>query len=435
MPGKRIVFCTYGSLGDVYPFLSLARELKSRGHSPVIATPPFYRHLVESEGIEFHPVRPDLDANDPELLRKVMAKNTGGRFIICDIIMPTLRDAYEDTADAAKGADLLVTHPLTFSAMLYARKTGIPWASVALAPVSMYSAYDPSIITGLPFAEKIATWGPFLQRQLLKFLRISFEPMAKPLRKFEKELGLPSVPNPLFFGHSEKLALALFSPILAAPQRDWPSNAHATGFPFFGHGEGNPPDLEQFLDSGEPPVVFTLGSSAVGVAGDFFQQSVEAVQSLGKRAVLLIGRDPRNQPKQALPQGVIAVQYAPHAALFPRASVIVHQGGVGTTGEAMRSGRPMLVVPYSHDQPDHAARLGKLGIARYIPREKYNAKIAAQEIQQLLGDKNYAQRAADIGRKVRCENGVAAACDLLSQLLDKSSVRERVIQRTETIVA
>jgi UDP:flavonoid glycosyltransferase YjiC (YdhE family) len=92
--------------------------------------------------------------------------------------------------------------------------------------------------------------------------------------------------------------------------------------------------------------------------GDFFRESAEAARRLGRRAVLLTGRDPRNQPVGELPAGVIAVPYAPHAAVFPRAAVVVHQGGIGTTGEAMRAGRPMLVVPYSHDQPDHAARPG-----------------------------------------------------------------------------
>jgi rhamnosyltransferase subunit B len=102
---------------------------------------------------------------------------------------------------------------------------------------------------------------------------------------------------------------------------------------------------------------------------------------------------------------VIAVPYAPHAALFPRASVIVHQGGIGTTAEAMGAGRPMLVVPYSHDQPDHAARLTRLGITRSIPRERYSAGVAAREIRALLWENGYAERAYEVGLRVRRETG------------------------------
>jgi UDP:flavonoid glycosyltransferase YjiC (YdhE family) len=209
----------------------------------------------------------------------------------------------------------------------------------------------------------------------------------------------------------------LFSPLLAAPQPDWPARAHATGFPFFDHDQGNPPELQRFLDSGEPPVVFTLGSAAVGAAGDFFQESAAAAHRLGLRAVLLVGRDPRNKPKTKLPPGVIAVPYSPHAAIFPRACVVVHQGGIGTTGEAMRAGRPMLVVPYSHDQPDHAARLVRLGVARSVRREHYNSAVAAREILTLLEQSRYADCAMRIGAGVRSETGVATACDQLCGLL------------------
>lgn len=151
--------------------------------------------------------------------------------------------------------------------------------------------------------------------------------------------------------------------------------------------------------------------------------------------MLLVGRDPRNQPPGSLPPGVIAVPYAPHSAVFPRACVAVHQGGIGTTGEAMRAGRPMLVVHYSHDQPDHAARLTRLGVARNIPRERYNAAIAAREIQALLQERSYAERAADLGARVRGENGVDTACDLLGRLLQQSASEEEIPEQSAREIA
>jgi len=417
MSGKRIVFCTFGSLGDLYPLLALAREMKHRGHSPVVATSPAYRGLIESEKIAFHPVRPDVDISDPSILRRVMDRRTGGRYLFCDIILPALRDSYDDTAKAAADADLLVIHPIVVAALLFARKSGCPWASVAVAPMSLCSAYDPPVFSGLPFAEKLASFGPGVQNVLLKLIAAMFEPVWKPFREFEKELGLSRAPNPLLWGHSPHLSLGLFSPLLAAPQPDWPANAHATGFPFLSHSDGNTPELQEFLDSGEPPIVFTLGSAAVGAAGDFYEQSAEAARRLGRRALLLVGRDPHNQPRRPLPPGVIAVQYAPHSAVFPRACVNVHQGGIGTTGEAMRAGRPTLVVHYGHDQPDNAARLVRMGMARSIPRERYNADLAVREIQKLIEKNTYSERAAAIAAQVRNENGTARACDLIDRML------------------
>ena len=417
MSGKRIVFCTFGSLGDLYPLLALAREMKSRGHFPVVATSPSYRTLIEAEEIAFHPVRPNVDVSDPTILRRVMDRRNGGHYLFCDIILPALRDTYEDTAKVAADADLLVIHPIVVAALLFARKSGCPWASVAVAPMSLCSAYDPPVFAGLPFAERLVSFGPAVQKILLKTIAAMFEPVWKPFREFEKELGLSRAPNPLLWGQSPHLALGLFSAVLAPPQPDWPDHAHATGFPFFNQNDGNTPELQEFLDSGEPPIVFTLGSAAVGAAGDFYEQSVEAAKRLGLRAVLLVGRDPDNQPNKPVPPEVIAVQYASHSAVFPRACVVVHQGGIGTTGESMRAGRPTLVVHYGHDQPDNAARLVRLGMARSIPRERYNADRAVKEIQFLLEKETYTQRAAAIGVHVRKENGTASACDLLDRLL------------------
>lgn len=420
MIGKRIVFCTCGSLGDIHPFLALARELQHRGHSPVIATSPAYRKLIEAQDVEFHPVRPDIDISDPNILRRVMDKRTGGRYIICDLLSPALGDAYDDTSSVCADADLIVTHPFALAAFLFARKSGTPWASVALAPVSLYSIYDPSVLCGLPFAEKLASFGPSFQRRLMKAVAFLQEPLWKQFRQFEKRLGLPASPNPLFWGHSPELALGLFSAALAAPQRDWPANAHTTGFPFFSHDDGNSAELQRFLELGDAPIVFMLGSAAVGVAGHFYEESAEIARRLGQRALLLVGRDGRNQPKRPLPPGVMAVSYAPANVVFPRASVIVHQGGIGTTAEAMRAGRPMLVVPYCHDQLDHAARLTRLGIARSISREKYNSETATPEIQVLLENAEYSSRAAAIASRVRKESGSITACDLIERLLQTS---------------
>lgn len=418
----RVVLCTFGSLGDLHPILAIGRELTQRGLSTVVATSPAYRAKVEASGIEFHPVGTDIRIDDPAILKRAMHPSDGTRYIFCELVLPYLRESYQETAAIARNADLIVTHPVTLGAYLYARKSAMPWASLALAPVSMLSSHDMCVFPGFPAREWLARRGPRTQRLFLKFVEKVFEPYWKSYRAFERELGLPRSRNPILFGHSPQLALALFSPILASPKPDWPPNAHVTGFPFFDQEETIPPDLQKFLESGEPPIVFTLGSAAIGAAGDFFHQSVEAARILGRRAVLLVGNDPANQMNK-LPQGMISVPYAPHSAIFPRSCVNVHQGGIGTTAEAMRAGKPMLVVPYSHDQPDHAYRLKKLGVARSVRRKEYNAKSAVREISELLRNPAYSNRAAEVGTSVRSEHGVKTACDLLEAVVKRGEAR------------
>jgi UDP:flavonoid glycosyltransferase YjiC (YdhE family) len=183
-----------------------------------------------------------------------------------------------------------------------------------------------------------------------------------PISRFRAELGLTPGHDPVFEGqHSPQRVLALFSRVMAEPQRDWPPQTLITGFAFYDqadHGQGLDPDLERFLDAGPPPIVFTLGSAAVMQAGTFYKESLAAVRHLGCRAVLLAGDNSIPEP---LPPGTAVFSYAPFSKILPRASVVVHPGGIGTTAQALVAGRPMLVVPYAFDQPDNAFALSFWG--------------------------------------------------------------------------
>src|SRR5207244_12880236 len=132
----------------------------------------------------------------------------------------------------------------------------------------------------------------------------------------------------------------------------------------------------------------------------------------------------RNQPA-ALPEGVAAFDYAPFSELFPRTAAVVHSGGVGTTAQAMRAGRPMLVVPYAHDQPDNAARVTRLGVAGTLARHRYDPARAAAALRPLLDDPAYARRASEVGAAIRQEDGVSEACDALEGLLATSGSERR----------
>ena len=103
--------------------------------------------------------------------------------------------------------------------------------------------------------------------------------------------------------------------------------------------------------------------------------------------------------------------------IFPRAAAIVHQGGVGTTGQALRAGRPTLVVPFAHDQPDNTLRVTRLRVGRTLLRARYNSRRAVAELRRLLEDPSYAQNAVRVSRQVQAEDGVSAACDALESLL------------------
>ncbi|MFO0891086.1 MAG: glycosyltransferase [Isosphaeraceae bacterium] len=419
-PTGRVLLTAVGSLGDLHPYIAIALGLKARGHEAIVATSACYRQKVEALGLGYRVLRPDSPSvTDPVVMPHFMHPRWGTARSIREYLLPVLRESYEDTLEASEGADLMVSHTITYATRLVSETTGIPWVSTAITPSALWSAFDPPLLPGFPGASKMlrplgpAFWGPV--GRSLKWITRSW---AGPWHRLRKDIGLPPWSgNPLVDGHSPSLALALFSEVLAAKQSDWPPQTVVTGFPHYDqHGAaGLPPDLNHFLDAGPPPIVFTVGFSAVTVAGRFFEESIAAASTLGRRAVLVGRRIGAEQV--ALPKSVFWCEYAPFSQLFPRAAAVVHAGGIGTTGLAMRAGRPMLVVPFAFDQPDNAERLRRLGVARTIPGLRYSAARATRELRYLLDDPSYSQRAWDVRDRMADEDGVKVACDALEASL------------------
>jgi UDP:flavonoid glycosyltransferase YjiC (YdhE family) len=423
---NRIVMTTMGSLGDLNPYIALALEMKKRFIEPVIATSDAYRERVQSLNIEFHPIRPAMAKPDtPEYFERVngvMDPNHGAEYLFKRLLVPAVRDTYQDLSAAIKGADLLITHPIVLAGPPLAQKSGIPWISTVLAPSSLWSAFDPWVPPNMPWLYRLLKrGGPYVARLYKKLMEALTDPWLVDLYEFRDELGLPPGEPPLFEGqYAPELNLALFSNVMCEPQGDWPANTVITGFPFFDKKDNAPvdPELLRFLNSGPAPIVFTLGSAAVHVAGNFYEESMAAAKLLNRRAVLLTGSD-QNRPKDPLPEGVAAFDYAPFGELLPRAAAMVHQGGVGTTGQGLRAGIPMIVVPFAYDQFDNGARVERLGVARTIARDSYKAERVATELKELLGNPSYSRCAREVGSRVRSESGAALAVDLIMDRLNE----------------
>ena len=431
--GKRILISTFGSFGDVHPYIAIALELRARGQSPVIATSEVYREKMDALGLEFRPIRPDVPAYDQEeeLAKLVtdLMEPRGGTEKVMELFLKDLPEVYEDLNAAAENADLLLTHPLPLVGPLVAQKRGLRWVSSVLAPISLFSAYDPPVPPQLPSLHRLLKLSPAFTRLIFRLALFKLEKLVTPVYRLRAELGLPRGEPPLFAGqHSPEMVLALFSAVLAEPQRDWPPNTRVTGFPFYDRRDYNgeretAPELLRFLDAGPPPIIFTLGSSAIWVARDFYRDSIKAAQALGQRALLLIGHM-RNLPPEPLPEGVAAFEYAPFGEVLPRASIVVHQGGVGTTGQGLWAGRPVLIVPHAHDQFDNADRVVRLGCGRMIARPRYNAASVTRELRHLLDNPKYATRAAEVAQEVQRENGAVSAADAIEEVL-KAGGRSR----------
>jgi rhamnosyltransferase subunit B len=402
LPGRytgaqmRIVFSTVGSLGDLHPYIAIAKELQARGHRPVIATTDRYRALIEAEAIRYAPLRPaqaqfgGLEA----VAARLFDPYRGPGYLIREMVMPYVREQYEDIAAACTDADALVTHPLTMAGPLVCAKTGLPWISSILAPASLMSSIDRPLLNSDWWARALRHSGEVPYRMLTKAAELLARRWESPLHELRAELGLPRAPHAaLLRGQfSPRLNLALFPRLLAEPQSDWPANTVLTGFAGF---DGPPLDaglrreLDAFLAAGDAPIVFALGSSVVMIAGDFWDKAIAASVQLGRRAILLTG----TPLGCALPAGVKAFDYLPYSEVFPKAAAIVHPAGIGTLAQALAAGRPQLIVPVAFDQPDNARRAVNLGVARSIPIRKVTVLKLKGELAALLASPSCAANA------------------------------------------
>jgi rhamnosyltransferase subunit B len=417
LPTKRIMLATFGSPGDLYPFLAIGAELRARGHQPIVASSALYRDLVSAANLDFAPVRPDRSPTqqDPDFLDRVIRDRVAPSTVFRAMFLPSLRDSLEDLLDAMEDADAVVTHTLASAARLAAEARGLPWVSAVMQPMGYLSAHEPPLIGPRAISGVLRRLGPDPTRHVLTLARRLTAAWTREWQELRAELGLPAVADhPLWEGqHSPVRSLGLFPRVLGEPQPDWPPQARITGFPFY-----RPPQqsldlkLRQFLENGESPLVFTLGTTAINDPGSFFEESAAAVRRLGQRAIFFVGRGNEESSEDVSPDA-IAVSYAPHELVFPFARAIVHQGGIGTLSESLLAGKPMLIMPYGHDQADNAWRASRLGVARVVSRGRYRAGVVGRELSRMLDDPMPSVAALRVSREVSRERGWERAADLI----------------------
>ena len=432
MAKRRVVLATFGSLGDLHPMLAVALRLQAEGVEAVIATSEMHRAKVEAAGVEFASVRPDfadmqrdLGVEPAEIMRRIIA---GDDFLFRQVIFPYVRRSYEDSLEAVAGADLVAGTNFAFGARIAAQVRRLPQVALVLQPLTFLSAYDPPILLPYPWLGALpSNLGPKGAELFFGLVKQATATWASPLKRLRRELGLPPERDPIFTGQFEaaERVLGLYSPLLGAPQPDFPRGAAIVGSTFYDGGRRGedvlPPALERFLQEGAPPLVFTLGSAAVLQGESFYRHSLEAARRLGRRAVLLVGPEAEGRWGDLSGPDALAVSYVPHSLLFPRAAAVIHHGGMGTTAQALRAGRPQLVVPFYADQPDNEARMVRLGVARSLSNRRYTAARATAALGRLLNEDAFAQMARTAAVTVGTEDGAGAAAAII-ELIEQSAV-------------
>ncbi|EPH39580.1 glycosyltransferase [Streptomyces aurantiacus] len=389
----RILIAAAGSYGDIAPYTGLGTRLRMAGHDVAIATHDGFAPLVRDAGLRVRPLPADAGAPGPGAGRRALMR-TASAFV---------RDLGAGLADAfEEGDDLLVlsttTAPLGWQ---LAEALDVPTIGAYLQPVHPTREFAP-VVSG---ARSLGGWG---NRAMGRFsLRMVDRVYADAVRDLRSRLGLPAAAPAAVRARREGGAWPVlhgFSPAVVRRPADWRAGLDVVGnwWPHHDPAARLPPDVEDFLGSGPPPVFIGFGSMAAGEGERLGELAVAALRRAGLRGVLQSGR----AGLAAAGDGILTVGELPHALLFPRMAAVVHHAGAGTAAAGLRAGVPAVPVPVTADQPFWAARLTALGAAPApVPFRTLTAERLAEALTRAVHETTCATAAAAVSRAMAAEDG------------------------------
>jgi UDP:flavonoid glycosyltransferase YjiC (YdhE family) len=407
--GRRFVLVCGGSLGDVVPFVALARALRARGERVVLAASPDYRLLALGERIAFQPVGTPVsfDRPRPGAVGRRMSR------LLADterwVVEPLARNA-EELMEATGPDDILVAHPIQPCAPLVAARRRIPWIT------AMPASYLLPVSERLPLHYPVASLGAVLNRAgwwwfERKLHRMSRQRIAAVWRHF----GAGEPRSFLALTCSSERALILTSPVLLAPKR-FPPYVTATGLIRWDTTRmwRRAADLQRFLDEGQPPLVFRAPPH-LSVPG-FADLAAEVCRRLRMRGVLI----DFTTTEPGVRGSLFVDRYVPLSVVAPRSAAAVHYGGHGTAAAFVAAGRPAVILPSIIDQFETASVIAGLGAGVRLSWSRLDATRLTAAVRRAL-DRTDGARA--LGERLRAEAGEATAAALLTGVADGHHTR------------
>jgi len=397
----KVSILTLGSLGDVQPYVALGKALIQKGHHVCICTGNSFRLFVESNKIAFYPAHVDF----MEILATPEGKAIfNGNPIksygyIKNFLYPAFRKTFDDFYEASKNADMIICHPKAMVAPDIADALGIPCIHMPPVPILYPTTEFPCIAVT---AKK--NFGSKLNKLSYRAINYSESPYLKDINDFrEKTLHLTKRKTGTYSNFDNQPIIYPMSPSLFSDVKSWKGHVLLSGFLYLELDQTKvDSEITHFLESGEAPWIVSFSSMPLKNPSKFSKDLITVLEYRKERAIVIVGNSGLIFDSPL----ILAVNKVPHRLIFPLGKGIVHHGGIGTTAEALLSGRPQHIIPFNVDQPFWANRLFKLGLMAQAFTEK---NISFQNLNDMFDNmlKPKSQNSAlMIQKKIMNEDGI-----------------------------
>ncbi len=416
----RITLVGIGSRGDVEPYIALGLGLRAAGHEIRIAAQTGFRHQVERSGLAFAPI--DYDPATLLGSEEGVSWMESGRNPVAFLwrmvaaLRPIVLRVAEDVLAATADTDVVVGSTLAVSAYHVAEARQITYVGAFLQPLHMTRAF-PAVV--FP-RDDLGPWGNRMSGRVGALaLELPFRAQMNQWRR--ERLGLPPVRDVDFVARLAREQVPVlygFSQLLVPKPRDWPASVQPCGYWTLPAERSWEPDprLAAFLEDGSPPVFVGFGSMRPRDPRRTSAMVVDALRRAGRRGVLAAGW----AGLEATGDDVLVVEEVPHDWLFPRCAAVVHHGGAGTTGAAVRAGVPSFAVPFFADQFFWGVRTARLGVGpEPIPARRLEPARLAAAIRMAVEDPRMRAAAAAAAARLAREDGIRTAVDALTSAVGR----------------
>jgi UDP:flavonoid glycosyltransferase YjiC (YdhE family) len=377
----NVILTSFGSSGDINPFLAVGSALKSRGHQVSFISNEFYKAVIEEHGLKFYQVGTKEEYIRTAQSEHMFHPDKAFRFIVRELIIKYQRDYYYAIENIRTDKSIVISQSISPGPRIAHEKLSIPLISLNLQPFTFWSVFNPPVFSGF----FLPSYLPYkVKKYILEMVDKHYidKQYAPEINRFLSDLGLPSQQN--FFSrwmYSPQLIIGAFPGWFGQPSPDWPRNTRLSGFIMLNNDDELPPPLEQFLEAGEPPLVFTAGSAMQHVES-FFETAIAVTKALNRRAIFITSYS--GQIPHYKEDCCFVCNSVPYQKLFPRVEAVIHHGGIGTIAHVIAAGKPQLVVPFAHDQPDNASRVERLGLGITVPSGKFHPGLVIYKLNDLL---------------------------------------------------